>query len=120
MRICTRPRNGGKTTELLEAVINYLAENDESKKVVVVCLDWVMADMVNELVRLGLVDVKVIASSNVFHELRGRRPAVFVDNIELFDRRIQKYLMQETDLKMVTITGTCINDTYDEGEVPSG
>lgn len=120
MRICTRPRNGGKTTELLEAVINYLAENDESKKVVIVCLDWVMADMANELVRLGLVDVKVIASSNVFHELRGRRPAVFVDNIELFDSRIQDYLMQETDLKMVTITGTCINDTYDEGEVPGG
>lgn len=73
----------GKTTKLIEAVINYLAENDDQDVLIISGANNV-GYLKSVTTELGLVGVKVVGTSNSYR-LRGYRHAIFVDDYDRID-----------------------------------
>lgn len=97
-------RGLGKTTQLIERVINYLAEHD-GQDVLIIAGSNNVRHLESVTTHLGLVGVKVVGTSNS-NLLRGYRQAIFVDDYDrIHDLDMLWYLRSSPELVMMkTIT----------------
>lgn len=105
MKCIERPRIGGKTTLLIQHVVDWLAENESGMAVVVGGPDRRASRLLAEAF-IEMPDVSIVVPGRLEQTLRGygAGSAIFVDNFDLLSADDQRTIEHASAFLPVVVT----------------